>query len=100
MTKAQSVSQPWHTMGRPRLTWACDTLQPRGQMLGALNCLYEKMEQIRCQRDANGQLALHCWGGSRGLKGEFIFMPGIGLMVRVVCLGSLDPELKSHSLFN
>ena len=26
-----------------------------------------------------------------------VFVPGVGLMVRVVGLGSLDPEFKSHS---
>ena len=25
-----------------------------------------------------------------------LIMPGVGLMVQVVCLGSKDPELKSH----
>ena len=29
-----------------------------------------------------------------------MIMPGVGLMVRVVGLGSSDPEFKSHSLLN
>ena len=31
------------------------------------------------------------------LSSPYFHMPGVGLMVRVVGLGSLDPEFKSHS---
>ena len=36
----------------------------------------------------------------RDLDGDVYILPGVGLMVRVVGLGSEDPEFKSHFVLN
>ena len=45
----------------------------------------------------NTELTAHHWTSGASSAKSLPIMPGVGLMVRMVGLGSEDPELKSHS---